>query len=399
MEEGSPLDRVVSLTLIVLALRILSSRSFNLRETVAHNLSLSLFLGFALLSVTWSEFPFVSFKRWIRDLGNYLIVLVVLSEAHPLEAITTVIRRLMYLLVPLSVVLIKYFRELSVAYDPWTGTADYTGVTTSKNMLGAICLISGLFFVWDTLRRWPHRRERTTRSIIAVNLVLIGMTLWILNLAESATSRSCLVIGCAIIVAVQSRWGKANPHQVKAILPLVLLFSIALEMSFEVSSTIAQWLGRDPTLSGRTEIWRAVLAANTNPFLGTGYESFWLGDRLSTIPASIDMGFLNEAHNGYLETYLHLGLIGLGLTALFLVNSYRTICRRLIASPYFGSLSIALWAILLIYNVTEAALQTHIVWCIFMLFAVHVPVPVTASGVHQVAAKRLRPRDVRSATR
>src|SRR5438477_584007 len=101
--------------------------------------------------------PYLALLLWIvglvwllrNDLGNYLIVLVVLSDPRPLEAIATVIRRVLYLLVPLSVVLIKYFREMAVSYDTWTGGADYSGVASSKNTLGALCLISLLFWFWD----------------------------------------------------------------------------------------------------------------------------------------------------------------------------------------------------------------------------------------------------------
>ena len=41
------------------------------------------FLSFALMSFCWSDFPFVAFKRWFRDLGNYLVILVVLVRSAP----------------------------------------------------------------------------------------------------------------------------------------------------------------------------------------------------------------------------------------------------------------------------------------------------------------------------
>src|SRR2546428_3149771 len=42
-------------------------------------------------------------------------------------------------------------------------------------------------------------------------------------------------------------------------------------------------MGRGPTLTGRTQIWHLVLSMTTNPLLGTGFESFWLGPRLQKI--------------------------------------------------------------------------------------------------------------------
>ena len=108
-EEGNPLDRIISSALILLAIGILMSRSFKWGAFFARNLSLIAFVFFALVSVCWSDFPFVAFKRWFRDLGNYLVILVVLSDPRPLEAVRVVLRRLSYLLVPLSILLIKYY--------------------------------------------------------------------------------------------------------------------------------------------------------------------------------------------------------------------------------------------------------------------------------------------------
>ena len=75
--------------------------------------------------------------------------------------------------VPLSIVLIKYYPYLGKTFSPWGGQ-EYTGVSTSKNMLGALCLVSGIFFFWDTITRWHQRRERRVRRVILVNIAFIG---------------------------------------------------------------------------------------------------------------------------------------------------------------------------------------------------------------------------------
>ena len=60
-------------------------------------------------------------------------------------------RRLCYLLVSLSVVLVKYYPQMGKMYSEWTGAAYYVGATSSKNGLGVLCLVSGIFFFWDTV--------------------------------------------------------------------------------------------------------------------------------------------------------------------------------------------------------------------------------------------------------
>src|SRR5207248_7349781 len=106
LEEGNPVDRFISSMLILLALGVLLSRSFSWRGFFSANGALMAFLGFALVSFLWSDYPFVAFKRWCRDLANYLTVLVVLSDANPLEAVRALLRRLYYILIPLCILLI-----------------------------------------------------------------------------------------------------------------------------------------------------------------------------------------------------------------------------------------------------------------------------------------------------
>src|SRR4029077_8373108 len=115
--------------------------------------------------------------------------------------------------------------------------------------------------------------------------------------------------------------------------------------------TLAQFVGRSPDLTGRTNIWKGVIDTNTNPLIGVGYESFWLGPRLLWVWERA--GGVTEAHNGYLEIYLELGMIGLLLLVAFLISGYQTIYRRFRAGSSLATLGLALWTVLLFYNATE----------------------------------------------
>jgi exopolysaccharide production protein ExoQ len=367
LEEGNGLDRVVFSVLMLLAVGILASRSFRWGETFGANGALLAFLCFALLSVAWSDFPVVALKRWFRDLGNYLVILVVLTERRPLVAFSRVLRRLCYGLILISILLIKYYPEMGRGYDVWTGKAYYSGAATSKNMLGVLCLLSGLFFLWDTVVRWPDRGERRTRQMLFVNIAFIAMTMWVLNMAQSATSQICLAIGCLVIVTLHSRVFRRHRAWVKVLVPLCAVAYMFLQFGIgvNINAQLAGSVGRDPTLTDRTKIWEILLGMRTDPLVGTGYESFWLGPRLQRVWES-GFGQLNEAHNGYLQVYLNLGVIGLALLCVFLMASYRTICRRLETTPEFGSLAMAMWTVLIFYSVTEAGFLGGLLWLAFL---------------------------------
>jgi len=375
LEEGNPLDRNVFSVLILVSMGILISRSFQWGEFFGRNLALTAFIGFALVSVLWSDLPFVAFKRWFRDLGHYLVVLVALSDPRRTEAVRTLLRRLGYLLIPLSILLIKYYPAIGVGYNPWTGVIVYAGPTTGKNSLGVVCLVSGLFFFWDTVARWSERKESRTRRIILVNLAFIAMTLHLLHIVDSQTSRVCLIVGCLVILVAHSRACQRNPRALTIAIPALVCLNFILAFGFgvDIKGWVAEAVGRNPNLTDRTLIWPVLLGMHTNPLLGTGYESFWLGDRLLWLWQQHETAGLNEAHNGYLEVYLNLGMIGLSLLVAFLIGSYRDICKRLTPFSSGASLALALWTVVLFYNITEAAFKWHFMWVIFLLTAIAAP--------------------------
>ena len=371
-EEGDPLDRTIFFVLILLAIGILMSRSFNWGNFFARNIALMTLLLFALLSVFWSDFPFVSFKRWFRDLGNYLVILVVLSDPRPLEAVRTLFRRLCFLLIPLSVMLIKYFPgDGQDDTTMWTGVAQYSGATTSKNMLGVACLVSGIFFFWDTVTRWSDRKERRTKRILLVNFAFIGMTLWLLNLVQQRDFPR---------LSGDRLYGDSGSTQRMVQAPSRFPQGSDSGIFLHLSDS-GIWAGHE-----RGNGWRRRPGPNAHrqsrhlearsQHAHQSARWHWLRELLAGYPAPTSslegFGHINEAHNGYLEVYLNLGLVGVFLIAGLLITSYRSICKRLTSMPELASLNIAVWTIMLFYNMTEAAFRDGLMWVIFLLGAIAV---------------------------
>lgn len=390
LETGSPLDRNIDLLLIGISLAILMSREFDWGSFLNSNRLLIIFLFFALMSVAWSDFPFITFKRWTRDLETYLAVLVILTDPSPLRAIRIVLRRLAYVTVPLSILLIKYFPQMGRQYDSWTGAVEYVGAATSKNMLGLLCLIAGLFFVWDLATRWADRSNKHIRRIFAVNILFLALTLWVLHQAKSTTSTVCLALGTVVILVLKSAIFRRHPKLIKALIPTTFCLYLFLDFGLGMNGKLAEALGKSPTLTDRTLIWKFLLGMHTNPLIGVGYQSFWLGSRLATFWLNSGLGHINEAHNGYLETYLELGLVGLGIFIAFAIESYRVLCRRLSSLSDIAILGMAVWICFLFYNMSEAALDGGILYLLFLISVLRVPSRV-ASTVSLPRAKNNRP--------
>ena len=275
-------------------------------------------------------------------------------------------------MIPLSVVLVKYFPYIGRGYDYWTGSAQYNGATTSKNQLGVACMISGIFFFWDTLNHWSDRKDRRTRRVLYVNFALIAMSLWLLSMAHSATSTVCLSLGCLIVLIAHSKFTRRHPGFLKFFIPTTFILYLVLAFGFDINGQLAGAVGRDPTLTDRTLIWGIVLGMHTNPIVGTGYESFWLGSRLAQVSERFE-GTINEAHNGYLDMYLNLGGIGILLLIALLIASYRTIWKKFASSFALASFSLAMWTVILFYNITESAFKWGMLWMILLLGGIFVP--------------------------
>ena len=298
---------------------------------------------------------------------------MVLSDPRPLEAVRAVLRRLGYLLIPLSIMLDKYFPELSKQYDPWTGIGYYAGASTSKNMLGLMCLVSGLFFFWDIVTRWRDRKQKRTKRILLIDAALFGMTVWLLHTAESTTSYVCLGIGCMVLLLAHTKFYRRHPRLVQILIPSLFCVYLFLDFGLGMNGSLAQAVGKSATLSDRTKIWAFLLSMHTNPVIGTGYQTFWLGWRLQYVWTKSGLGFLNEAHNGYLEVYLEEGIAGVAVLAVFLAQGYYGICRRLKRSSNLAVLGMAVWIAFLFYNMSEAAFENGLFYAMFLLGVVMLP--------------------------
>jgi exopolysaccharide production protein ExoQ len=366
MMEGSPVDRIVYLILMIAGLAVVVYRRLHWREIFTSNLLLTCFIVYCAISVAWSDFPFIAFKRWFKSLGDPLMALIILSEASPGAAIATVLRRCAYVLIPLSIVFIKYFPYLGRGYDPWSGIAYYTGVTTNKNMLGYLLLVFGLLFLCTLFTRVvaTGSEKADRRTDIAIGLLFLGMVAWLIRLANSQTAVIALLVSGGVVMALGSSIVRKYFGAV-ALSSIVVL--LTLQFTFDIWTLALESAGRNATLTGRTEIWATVLKLAQNPLVGTGFQSFWLGDRLERMWATFPVFRPNQAHNGYLEIYLNLGLIGLLLFVGVLISFYRAMREKLdraIAAVPVNPTELALakfgigyLAAYLLYNVTEAIFQ------------------------------------------
>lgn len=387
--DGSPIDAAFFGVLLAAAIGVLLRRGRRTRVLLAANWPILLFFFYCLISVAWSYHPDVAFKRWIKALGDLAMVLIVVTDGQPIAALKRLISRVGILLFPTSVLLIKYYGYLGRGYDP-DGAVMNTGVTTNKNMLGVTLLVISLGIVWRilSLLRAESQPNRGRHLLAQSTLLVFGIAL--LGMADSKTSISCFVLGSGLIIATNLRAIRGRPARVHA-LCLAILLAGGVALLFGGETGVTQALGRKTNLSGRTEIWAAVIPALSNPIIGAGFESFWISPDAQRAWNTLELAgwwnlHLNEAHNGYIEVYLNLGWIGVCLIALILISGYRRAGKAIQRDSLLGGLLLAYILASAIYSITEAGFRMLDPIWFFFLFAV----VASASMVSDVESVELR---------
>jgi exopolysaccharide production protein ExoQ len=361
--DGDPIDRNILMALLCLGILTLARRRVDFVTTISRNKALLIFYVYLAFSILWSDYPFVAFKRYIRDLGNIFMILVILTESRPVEAVRRVLLRCAYVLIPLSVLFIKYYPEIGRYYSRWTWTTMYAGATAGKNQLGLLTMVSGIVLVW-TVFQGP--RVNKSRIDLAGDGIVLLMCLWMLNIADSATSLTCFVVGAVTLFLCRMRWIKSNASRLTWGLYAALALSALVLWSPASRGLVAGSVGRDPTLTTRTEIWAAVLTLKTNFLFGAGYNSVWLSDAGRKLGKALEVP---HAHNGYLEAYLNTGIVGLSLLLAVLLSAGRNAARQLSEGSFAGSLLVALFLSGMLYNYTEVTFNTGSIVYIGLLLA------------------------------
>jgi len=349
---GLLIDQVFYLLMIFGSWIVATSRGVKWGKLFAANTAIMLFYVYFAMSFLWSNYPLDSFIRALKDFGvTVLVIPVIFSEKEPLEALRAVYVRCACVLLPLSMLFIRYYPAYGRVYARG-GETTYTGVSVSKNSFGQILLISIVFLIWDHLETRLADGKRLWSGMRWDRLVLLLMGVWLLRLSHSQTSFVCLCIALALILRSR-RLASRTINNAVFFVALSLPFLILLTQQFSsIAAPILEALGRDMTFTGRANIWQHITSTTVNPWIGCGFYNFWGGPGGRAIMEAMQTGIPN-AHDGYLDIYLDGGAIGVALLFWLLFASGKRIIRRLPGNGY-QRLRFAFLIVAIVANLTES---------------------------------------------
>jgi len=134
-ETGNAFNRNIYTILIVYAIAVLIRRRVDWGDLARRNWVWVLFFSYCLISILWSDYPLVAIKGFFKGIiGNVAMALIILTDPFPMEALKKVLRRTTFVVMPLSIVAIRYFPDIGRYYDR-RGHGSLQGITSDSNAL------------------------------------------------------------------------------------------------------------------------------------------------------------------------------------------------------------------------------------------------------------------------
>lgn len=370
VEAGSPLDRNLATGLIFAGLLVVSQRRLDWRAIARNNSALLVIYLFALVSLLWSDFLFVSIKRYIRFSGAVVMALVILSERNPRQAFESVLRKTAFILIPFSLLLIKYFPHFGVAYGRWSGELMWVGMADQKNSFGILCFVCSFFLFWRILRAWPQRKLTGIRKQLYADSFVFVIALYLLKgppVGYSATSISVFILGVGVFLGLfwlHRRRQQAGLFAMTSFVTLLFLYGWGAPFGARnLGSSILKLLGRDPSFTDRDVIWKEVISVwAQSPVLGHGYGGAWIKA----------IAEVNSPHNGYLGIMLELGLIGVLLVFAFVLSMCHAAWATSRRDFWWGALAFCFLSMVVLHNISEASLlrTSDFLWSLLLCLSV-----------------------------
>jgi exopolysaccharide production protein ExoQ len=353
--------RVEVIAIFSVVLVLAATRSKDIIAACRENPATAALPVFALCSAAWSQFPAQTLHFAPFLLGTTLFAFYLAKRFRPDQQSS--------LFEVFGWVSILFTCFLSIAM-PKYGIDHTEGITAWQGLYGHknSCALTTVFLLMPVLLR----KSRGTLDNVN-RFAYVALSLLIIVMSQSRTG--WLVAIC--LLAFVPTYILITKFRARDRAPLILgVAAVSIVLGTLVIAflpTILSALGKDPTLTGRTQIWKAVsISIAKRPVLGYGYEGFWHGIEGESANVAMAAGWVvPHAHNGLLEALVNLGIIGLGLVLIVLFQAFRNalICLRSSKSPSCVGWYLSFVVLIVLSNIGENTilLPISLQWAMYIL--------------------------------
>ncbi|MGI9613197.1 MAG: O-antigen ligase family protein [Acidimicrobiales bacterium] len=327
--------------------------------------------GLALASTLWSGAPVET-----ATAGLVLVVATAFAANLALRLPPSRLLRLLFLVGIATLIVNLAFVVALPSLGTAPNTGSFNGVFNNKNPLGrhAVVHILLALFAW---------RSRVASFPVAA-ITILGYAFLLIG-SQSMTSIVALA-GTLASVAIFATFRARRTLPGVVIGTTLALGTLSLGYATANLGLITEYLGKDITLTGRTDIWTNVIPIGLErPLLGWGFDAVFVGYFGPLHEAYIAAGWdASHAHNALIQSFMELGFVGLAVYLwIYWVGFVRGIAVARGSTGAIGLLPLGFVTYTVLTSITEIGPQSsNYVWIVLVYL-------VTTSGV---TADRAAPR-------
>jgi exopolysaccharide production protein ExoQ len=328
---------------------------------------ITVLLGLCFISFLWSTAPTVTLVRSVAIIGTSLFG-VYLATRYSLKEQLQLLTWTFGIAIILSLLFIFGLPKYGIMSGFHVGK--WRGIYAHKNVLGKLMIVSSIIFLLTSLNENKNRFLLWGGFVFSIILLLLSKS--------SSSLINFIIIMMAFFVLRTFRWRYA------LLFPVLSLLTIVAELSYLwlVANTEAllSSMGKDTSLTGRGPLWSAVLDSIwQHPWLGYGFSGFWKGwDTPSAAVWRVVGWEPPNGHNGLLDIWLDLGLLGLTIFLIgFLVNVVKGLAWIRMSKTAEGFWPVMYIIYFWLSNQTESALlrQNEIYWLLYVTVVISMLIP------------------------
>lgn len=321
ISTSNTINQIVFTLLFLMSVLCLIPRGRELSAFIVREKFLSIFLFWCLLSVCWSEFSFVSFKRLFQIFTTVSVTLALFLNIRTPDDSLKYLKYILLAYIPITYLAIAF---VPGAIDPQHAT--WRGLTVGKNYLGQAAIVCALiwFYAFQT-------GSFLSRTVSFVMLILSIILLFGSTSMTAILTFFILVFGGALS-SIDRIFRPLGIGSFFSTMIIFFSFSLLLVAYFWASDLFDSGfvlIGKDSTFTGRTELWGDLFnEAKKHLLVGRGFSGFWVVENENlTLLYEKYVWLPNEAHLGYLDILIETGLIGLVLLLLMIFFYFKNLVK------------------------------------------------------------------------
>lgn len=283
-----------------------------------------------------------------------------------------------------SLVMVFAFPSIGVHHLDNAGL--WRGLWYEKNQMGAVMVIGATASAACLASPDPRRLIPAIALALSSGLVLA---------TQSKTSLLCLGLGLSMVGGFWTLRRGGAAFAVVAIWAAVVVAGLGIWIWDTHSVAVLEALGKDPSLTGRTDIWASLMRKVADrPWTGYGYGAFWGKDSAPADWVRKETQWpVPSAHNGWIDLLVQLGWPGAVLVGtLMALTTLVTLIRSTVAGVREGWWALGFLAAFIALSLSESILLTHqsLPWVLFLAVMTRAILPSSTAEAAPLAGSARR---------